>query len=58
MGTIILNTPDYFQEHLPFEKWNYHYEARRNYGTAERPNWQTIAYGKSEKEVKDKLTNN
>ena len=53
---IIIKAPDYFQEHLPADKWTYHFEARRNYGTEQRPHWETVAYGSTEEEVKRKVS--
>jgi len=51
--TIVIKTPDHFQEHLPADKWAYHFEVRRNFGSASSPNWQTVKYADSEGEAND-----
>lgn len=53
MPTVIIHTPNYFQEKLPADQWKYHYEVRRNYGTDLRPNWQTVKYADTEQEAND-----
>lgn len=56
--TIVIKVPDHFQESLPADKWTYHFEVRRNYGTASRPHWQTVKYANSETEANDWIKDN
>jgi hypothetical protein len=49
--TLVIKTPDHFQERIPTDKWTYHFEVRRNFGTATRPNWETVKYSDSESEA-------
>lgn len=53
--TVIAKTPDYYQEHLPESKWTYHFEVRQNFGTNERPNWQTVKWADTEAECQQWL---
>jgi hypothetical protein len=56
--TIVIKAPDHFQEHLPADRWTYHYEVRRNYGTTENPHWLTLKFSNSESEAQQWADNN
>lgn len=58
LETVVAKYPDYWQEHLPESNWTYHFEVRRNFGTAVRPNWQTVKYAETEAEAKEWASSN
>lgn len=51
--TVIVEFPDYYQEHLAPSMRTSHWEVRRNFGTTSHPNWQTVKYADTESEAKE-----
>ena len=51
--TVVIKVPDHFQEKLPADKWTYHFELRRNFGTSAAPHWETVKYSETELEASE-----